>query len=495
MVYLHMYVLFGLLLANLVKTNTYRFAILLLLFAGSLWLVRCFHFQSPFFNPLIGRIWSFVVFFNSWGILCLLISAVVYREKSDILPYWILGGMFFAVYSIIYNSRKNAALEIHVDNIDDVNTLILHMQSLVEMVFVRNRKDKDRLSGYIQYHKKYCLDLTCPIRSENVFRRNNQAISSYEQYTTRKYGNLTNFITHLFNTGLKRYMNNVDLRILYCYYLLDMTKNTQQALEQLSICLGSHGIHLDQLYTIERLRTHIVIDAKHSHDTGSRSLAMSSHQEANNRARQLISSISGHMLEFWSAVINDTPGSLRMTADIDRILQICDKVKRADDMLDGMLATDEGYSLEVLRLYASYQDIVMKDAIKADSVYDIIKNRKPSVIGINDYDLSIKKSDDLSKMQLPVIIISGMRDDFCQIVNINNAASMIFGYSKSELMSKKVEILMSDIYARVHDTFVSNYVSTMKGMMINKDRFVMAKHKTRFIIPVTIYIKVYIRVR
>lgn len=150
----------------------------------------------------------------------------------------------------------------------------------------------------------------------------------------------------------------------------------------------------------------------------------------------------------------------------------------------------EVINFEILRQYASFQEIIMKDQAKADSVYEIIKSRKMINLGISEYDLGLKKGDDLSHQSQPVIIISGMRDDFCQIVNINNAASTIFGYSKNELMGKKVELLMSDIYARVHDTFVSNYVSSMKGLMINKERFVMAKHKTRHLIPVTVYIKV-----
>ena len=70
------------------------------------------------------------------------------------------------------------------------------------------------------------------------------------------------------------------------------------------------------------------------------------------------------------------------------------------------------------------------------------------------------------------------------------AASSIFGYSKAEMIGKKVEMLMSQIYADVHDSFVSNYVSSMKGLMINKHRFVLAKHRTGFLIPISIYIKV-----
>lgn len=150
----------------------------------------------------------------------------------------------------------------------------------------------------------------------------------------------------------------------------------------------------------------------------------------------------------------------------------------------------QGINLEILRQYASFQEVVMKDQIRADKIYETIKSRKLMSLGLNEFDINLKKGDDLSNQCQSIIIISGMRDDFCQIVNINNAASTIFGYSKSELMGKKVGLLMSDIYARVHDNFVSNYVSTMKGMMINKDRFVMAKHKTRYLIPVTIHIKV-----
>lgn len=56
-------------------------------------------------------------------------------------------------------------------------------------------------------------------------------------------------------------------------------------------------------------------------------------------------------------------------------------------------------------------------------------------------------------------------------------------------MKSKVEVLMSQVYAKVHDRFVSNYVSTMRGSMIGKERFVLAKHKSSYLIPVTIYIK------
>ena len=240
--------------------------------------------------------------------MCLLLSAAVYRDVANIYPYWIMGGIFLAVYSFIFKSRGMQAFEIHVDHISDSESLILHLQVLLDLAFTESIKAKDKVNGYIQYHKKYCLDLSCPIRSENIFRRNNQAISSYEQYTTRKYGNLTNFITHLFNMGLKKFRDSVPLRKLYCYYLMEMAKNMQQAIEQLTLCFNDPQIRIDELYTVERIRKSILDDAKNSQDSTSRELVLSSHQDFNIRIRELLESISGAMLELWWNLIRDSPG-------------------------------------------------------------------------------------------------------------------------------------------------------------------------------------------
>lgn len=245
-----------------------------------------------------------------WTFLCLLLSAVVYRDLANILPYWIIGAAFLAFYSGIFKTRNSKSFEIHVDHISDPETLTLHLQSLLELAFVDDIKSKEKLNGYIQYHKKFCLDLSCPIRSENIFRRNNQAISSYEQYTTRKYGNLTNFVTHLFNNGLRKYRDSVELRLLYCYYLMEMAKNMQQAIEQLTLCFNDSQISLEQLYTVERIRKSIVDDAKNNQDSTSRELLLSSSLDFNIRIKELLESISIGMLEIWWNLIRDTPGSL-----------------------------------------------------------------------------------------------------------------------------------------------------------------------------------------
>lgn len=104
--------------------------------------------------------------------------------------------------------------------------------------------------------------------------------------------------------------------------------------------------------------------------------------------------------------------------------------------------------------------------------------------------MNYDRSENLSGIQTPVVMISGMKKDFCKIVNSNSSASILFGYSKNQILNRKVEMLMPSILAQHHDGFVSNYLGSMEGNLINKERFVLAKHKTGYLFPVIIFVKV-----
>lgn len=61
------------------------------------------------------------------------------------------------------------------------------------------------------------------------------------------------------------------------------------------------------------------------------------------------------------------------------------------------------------------------------------------------------------------------------------SASCLFGYSKSELMNRKVNLLMSTIYADVHDKFIEEFLHTIEGRILNKERILLGKMKNGYI--------------
>ena len=57
----------------------------------------------------------------------------------------------------------------------------------------------------------------------------------------------------------------------------------------------------------------------------------------------------------------------------------------------------------------------------------------------HDYTTQEFTSDqNLGDCDTPIIIMSTNSDSFCHIINLNASAAAIFGYTKNELLSKKI---------------------------------------------------------
>ncbi|MAB00490.1 MAG: PAS domain-containing sensor histidine kinase [Stappia sp.] len=68
-------------------------------------------------------------------------------------------------------------------------------------------------------------------------------------------------------------------------------------------------------------------------------------------------------------------------------------------------------------------------------------------------------------------------DDRGRIILYNKACETLFGYTADEVRGKNVKVLMPVDYARAHDGYVSNYLSTGEKKIIGIGREVRARHR------------------
>lgn len=68
-------------------------------------------------------------------------------------------------------------------------------------------------------------------------------------------------------------------------------------------------------------------------------------------------------------------------------------------------------------------------------------------------------------------------DDHGRIILYNKACETLFGYTADEVRGKNVKVLMPADYARAHDGYVSNYLSTGEKKIIGIGREVRARHR------------------
>ena len=99
---------------------------------------------------------------------------------------------------------------------------------------------------------------------------------------------------------------------------------------------------------------------------------------------------------------------------------------------------------------------------------------------INDLDLRLLFESVLETAVDSIVII----DSRGRILNLNQAAETLLGYSRAEVTGHNVSILMNAHDAGQHDGYLERYLHTRQAKIIGIGREVLAKHKSGELIPV-----------
>jgi len=75
-------------------------------------------------------------------------------------------------------------------------------------------------------------------------------------------------------------------------------------------------------------------------------------------------------------------------------------------------------------------------------------------------------------------------DRHARIVLFNPSAERIFGYSKAEVQGQKVNLLMAELYAGEHDSYIERYERTQEPRAIGRIRAVAARRKNGEVFPI-----------
>ena len=86
----------------------------------------------------------------------------------------------------------------------------------------------------------------------------------------------------------------------------------------------------------------------------------------------------------------------------------------------------------------------------------------------------------------PCIIASGEHGKLGEILQFNMAVCRLYGYTKAELMGRKINLLMPEIYSKAHDQILQRCINTSEDTAsanAKSDMFVLGKHKSGYLIP------------
>lgn len=268
--------------------------------------------NDSFHNSKTSLMWNTMLLINLWTYLALTITMIASRESIDLPLYWIIGSVLFIIYSICTPSIRMLAFHKHLDYIDSVDDYIDHLERLVEIVRDQSiENNKIILKGYLQNHKKGCIDPFCPLRNSRKRNSTETELNSYEEYTTKKYGTVSNYINHTFKRALKTFQYSSKFRIKYAYYLFEELNSYSLALEQLKEASRNHSLWITDQLKVERLEVEI-----HNKMTGDNigqrknKMELLDEKEWSNKLMSTFEKLSYLFIDFWSNLNSNSPGIL-----------------------------------------------------------------------------------------------------------------------------------------------------------------------------------------
>ena len=204
-------------------------------------------------------------------------------------------------------------------------------------------------------------------------------------------------------------------------------------------------------------------------------------------------------LEFWSSIrnTNDNQEDVAKLNDLGtKINKVVEEIKNNFDRMQKLKHNDE----LIIRFYSDFLLDILNE--KEKGLY--YKNRLNEIEGSNeDLQITSDKNVDLDHLlsdEFQFIMISAETEKPNIIKKVTTGICSLFGYAKDELIGQPIDILMPEQYQKLHRKILMNKIDEYKKFVANnlhsktkkvykstfKEIYVVAKNKSKYLIPITI---------
>ena len=219
--------------------------------------------------------------------------------------------------------------------------------------------------------------------------------------------------------------------------------------------------------------------------------------------KKLLSKSSHLYYDFWSCLYTS---HLQGTEDIKKLNDIGEELNILKENIENIFAKLREFKkndLVIIKLYESYAINILNDKNKYEKYYNIsinlvdydkVQNKE---IDYTNYDLNyIKESDEYK-----VLVVSANGENRGSIINISLNGCIIFGYHRNEIIGKNINLLIPELYHKIHNKIFNENAEKMKteffeclskNIIYNPkfSKFIaFGRNKSKYLIP--LYLKIF----
>ncbi|CAD8069136.1 unnamed protein product [Paramecium sonneborni] len=489
--YLYTYQLITIILQKLIKDQKFQYLEIIVILIGSLILLKKFHIEQPFYSQIIQKCWSITITLNFWGILLLFCAKILEERYFNGIIYTFLIGLPLIAVSVLRIERQNFdLLLINHAKVKNVNEIINQTNYLIKLLNQIKFDDNAQIivDAYLEIHKGTCIKDDCYLKVKNQakFKLSNSLLR--DTSLTEREIDLIFILGQIYYNQIKRFPESISLRIQYAFILSDYMRQLKQAYNELKQAEQMNQ-QFDEEFIIMRKKLQIQeqLDVFQNESFGKVDIETQiTFQNDYRQLQQYVEETTLIQMDFWSVLQEDFPDFSKLYKNGQKINHLLLQIEQLWFKLEKV---SQNLS-KAQRLYGSFLKEVIQDEEYGDEIL------KKSVLTQQQYQGDKQKivtfisGEDIGFEQQPTIIVSTSVEKFALVITLNQSCCRLIGYTRQEIINRKINLFMPNLYTKFHDQYIENFLITSDIKNINKERFIFLKDKQNYLIPCFIVLRI-----
>ena len=455
----------------------------------------CIYFLQSYENKIIKKLYNLYSLFLFWGFLCLFITNIFKSwDFGGGLYLFIFGIFLIFIYCLFYSKTYLDFLDINFNDINSSKEFINYIRSYLRIIKEKeiSRESSMLLTSYIEKIEEGCTNKNCILKKYlNSLSKGFDSNFLLLQYAQK-----------LFKIAINKIPGDITLRIHYIIFLVTKINQKKNAQKEL-LHIKTNFIIIDDKFNLYRCKKYIeeystMIDKEKEEGFENNDIFQALEYKNNVKEfKKLLSKSSSLYYDFWSSLysshlqgIEDLKKLNDLGAELNKIIENIEKIFEK-------LREIKNNDLEIIKLYESYAKNILNDKDKYEKYYNetinlIIDNKAESRdIDYTNFDLKIFNENDEYK----ALIISANNENRGTIVDISLNTCILFGYHKKEIIGKHMNILIPEIYHKIHDKLYNDMCEKEKTEFFEKlskkityspkfiEFYAFGRNKSKYLVP------------
>jgi len=450
-----------------------QWILILILIIPAILLWYVYNIEEPYYNKHCTMFFRIATTYYLWTQALVAVSKLLENTTfTGGLITWVVGLPFIGAIMLTSSKSKASSLVKTSSRFKTSDDLLDHLRFVLQLIdtYKTDKNASILLTGYIEKHKDTCEEEDCPLR---VTRKRRASTGGADQLDQMILG-LILVVDRMYEAGMKKFKNSAKLRIAYCVFLIERKKNTKKAEQELARAKEMNLGFVDE-FTIFRL-TKLINDGFEGVDV----VGLIAWENYKNLYNEYVKQSADLHKEFWLELKEDRPNLLKLNYLGSKINTALTYAQDYWSRLQKIRSDDP----VILRTYGKFLIDIQNDIVEG---MDIMQKAKKLMAKKVHYQFARKNSFDAGTLQHPYVEVIGNGNDIGKIKSANLLFTILVGIHRDEIIDKKINHFMPDLFATYHDAFLKNYNTREEEVdtkYLDNDNELFIKSKSGYIIPV-----------